>query len=115
MNNQRLDRVFSALADSTRRGMLAQLADDGESNVRSLAIRYDISQPAISKHLRVLENAGLIRRTRRGRENIVTVNPLPIEEAANWIGIHAKFWHMHFDAVEDYLVANNKKLPKEDS
>ena len=70
MNEMKLNTVFSALADPTRRGMLAQLAA-GETNVHTLAEKYDISQPAISKHLRVLERAGLITRTKKGRENSV--------------------------------------------
>ena len=104
MNRANLDDVFSALSDSTRRGMLAQLSN-GATNVGSLAKRYDISQPAISKHLRVLERAKLINRTKRGRENIVQVNPKPIEEAATWIEHYARFWRIQFDAVEDYLLA----------
>ena len=113
MNNEQLSTVFSALSDSTRRGMLSQLAD-GEANVRTLAERYEISQPAISKHLRVLERAGLITRTKRGRENIVKANPRPMEDAADWIRIYAKYWRMHFDAVESYLTAEGKLLAKGD-
>lgn len=89
--------------------MLAQLAE-GEANVRSLAQRYEMSQPAISKHLRVLEGAGLITRTKRGRENIVRVDPRPIEDARTWIGCYAQFWRQQFDDVEQYLQA--KKMAK---
>ena len=107
MNNHDLDFVFAALSDSTRRGMLAQLAR-GESNVSSLAEEYEISQPAISKHLRVLERANLITREKRGRENIVRVDPRPIEDAQKWIALYSKFWRLQFDAVEDYLISQGK-------
>ena len=80
MHGDQLDRVFAALADPTRRGMLERLAD-GETNVGTLAEPYDISQPAASKHLRVLERAGLIQRKRIGREHRIRIDPRPIEEA----------------------------------
>ena len=98
----KLNLVFSALADETRRGMLTQLAD-GEANVSALAARYEMSQPAISKHLKVLERAGLITKTRRGRERFVRVNTKPLRKARNWISHYAKFWEQQFDAVETYL------------
>ena len=101
MNNQ-LDRVFGALSDPTRRGILEQLSR-GETNVGTLAAPYDISQPAVSKHLRVLERAGLIRRTKRGREQHIRVDPRPIEEARSWIAAYARFWQQQFDAVDAYL------------
>ncbi|MEM9684519.1 MAG: metalloregulator ArsR/SmtB family transcription factor, partial [Pseudomonadota bacterium] len=98
MNIEDLNAVFSALADPTRRGMLAQLAD-GESNVRALTDSYDISQPAVSKHLRVLERAGLITRTRSGRERIVRINPKPLDGITKWIDHYAQHWQRQFDAV----------------
>ena len=113
MNSNHLDGVFSALADPTRRGMLAQLAT-GEANVSALAARYAISQPAISKHLRVLEKAGLISRTKRGRENFVRVNPQPMEEAATWITHYARFWRAQFDDVDAYLKAKKRKKGERD-
>ncbi|MEM8883337.1 MAG: metalloregulator ArsR/SmtB family transcription factor [Planctomycetota bacterium] len=106
-----LDLVFAALSDPTRRGMLAQLAA-GETNVSSLAAPYDISQPAASKHLRVLERAGLIRRTRRGREHRIQIDPRPIEEASGWIGHYARLWKLQFDAVDAYLKNQAKRTPK---
>ena len=102
MHSDQLDLVFGALSDATRRGMLAQLAA-GETNVSALAEPYQMSQPAISKHLRVLEKAGLIRRERRGRENFVAVNAARAEEARDWITHYTQFWKQHFDAVDDYL------------
>ncbi|MEM7053700.1 MAG: metalloregulator ArsR/SmtB family transcription factor [Pseudomonadota bacterium] len=89
--NSDLDGVFRALSDATRRGILAQLSL-GETTVAKLAAPYAMSQPAISKHLRVLERAGLIRRTRRGREHHIQINPRPIEEANGWIAYYANVW-----------------------
>ena len=102
INDAQLDRVFGALSDATRRGMLAQLSQ-GETNITTLAAPYQISQPAISKHLRVLEQAGLIKRTKRGREYIIRANPAPAEKARDWIAYYAQFWQQQFDAVEEYL------------
>ncbi len=104
MNKSRLDLVFSALSDPTRRGMLERLAQ-GETNVSTLAAPHDMSQPAVSKHLRVLERAGLIQRTRQGREHRIRVDPRPIDEASTWIGRYARFWRRQFDAVDAYLKA----------
>lgn len=102
INEQQLDKVFGALSDATRRGMLARLAQ-GETNITTLAAPYQISQPAISKHLGVLERAGLIERTRRGREHLIRANPTPAKQASDWIAYYAQFWTEQFDAVEAYL------------
>lgn len=99
---QQLDLTFGALSDSTRRGMLVQLSK-GEANVSALAEPYNISQPAISKHLKVLEKAGLIERRRQGREQLVRVKPEQAEVAAKWIAYYTQFWKQQFDAVDDYL------------
>ncbi len=107
MHKNQLDLIFSALADPTRRGMLEQLAD-GESNVGTLAAPHDMSQPAVSKHLRVLEQAGLIRRTRYGREHRIQVDPHPIEVAGKWIDHYTRFWKQQFDAVDAYLKVHKK-------
>ena len=104
VNQQQLDHVFAALADPTRREMLARLAD-GETTVGTLGEPHAISQPAISKHLRVLERAGLIQRTRRGREHHIRIDPRLIEAASDWIGHYARFWRQQFDAVDAYLQA----------
>lgn len=108
MNKSRLDLVFSALSDPTRRSMLAQLAE-GERNITALAERYDVSQPAISKHLGVLEKAGLIHRTKSGREFLIRVDPRPIDEARNWIAHYERFWKDQFDAVGAYLDARKNQ------
>ena len=110
INDQQLDLTFGALADATRRGMLAQLSQ-GEANVSTLAKPYDMSQPAISKHLKVLERAGLIERRRAGRQQFVRVKPDQAKAAADWIAYYTKFWVDQFDAVDQYLqtAARNKQ------
>ncbi|MEM9367995.1 MAG: metalloregulator ArsR/SmtB family transcription factor [Planctomycetota bacterium] len=102
MNDQQLDLTFGALADSTRRGMLVQLSA-GEANVSTLAAPYDMSQPAVSKHLRVLERAGLIERRRSGREQIIRVKPEAARTATDWLAHYTQFWSGQFDAVESYV------------
>jgi len=97
-----LDLVFGALSDATRRGMLAQLAG-GESNISDLAAPYNMSQPATSKHLKVLEKAGLIEKERRGREQFIRVKVDAFEEAVDWVTHYTRVWRAQFDAVEDYL------------
>lgn len=112
MRSSQLDLVFSALADPTRRGILERLAD-GQTNVGTLAEPHSMSQPAVSKHLRVLERAGLIRRTRQGREHRIRVDPRPIEAASTWIGRYAWFWKQQFDAVDAYLKARETKANRQ--
>ncbi len=111
MNEQILDLVFNALADPTRRAMLAQLSK-GESNISALASPFKMSQPAISKHMRVLEKAGLIERTRKGREHIISIAPAPAKQASDWIAFYTKHWEARFDALDDYLKLHNLHNPK---
>ena len=106
--NDQLDDVFSALADPTRRGMLEQLAR-GEANVGTLGAPHAMSAPAVSRHLRVLERAGLIVRARHGREHRIRVDPRPIEAASSWIAHYARFWKQQFDAVDAYLKARARE------
>lgn len=97
-----LDATFSALSDPTRRGILEQLAA-GQHNVTELARPYEMTLPAISKHLRVLERAGLIVRHRVGREHRIRANPAPIQNAREWITHYAEGWRRQFDALDDFL------------
>jgi len=101
-----LDRVFHALADSTRRGILAQLARQGQSSVGELAEPHDMSAPAISKHLRVLEEAGLIEREIDGRVHRLSLGSTPLDEATRWIEQTRKFWESQFDSLERHLQRN---------
>jgi DNA-binding transcriptional ArsR family regulator len=97
-----LDRTFAALADPTRRGILADLAES-ERCVTDLAKPHRMSLPAISKHLRVLEKAGLIRRKRDGRVHRLKIEAKPMQEAQQWIEHYRRFWEESFDRLETYL------------
>ena len=97
-----LDRTFAALADPTRRAILARLAK-GESSVGELARPFRMSLPAVSKHLRVLERAGLLEQKKEGRVRRCSLNARAMKEAADWLGFYRKFWAGQFDALENYL------------
>jgi DNA-binding transcriptional ArsR family regulator len=99
----RLDHVFSALADPTRRAMLGRLAQ-GECTVTDLARPFSISLPAVSKHLKVLERAGLIDRRIEGRVHHCRLRLRPLQDAAEWIGAQRAYWEARLDALEDYLL-----------
>ena len=97
-----LDRTFGALADPTRRRILEHLAD-GDRCVTDLARPYRMSLPAVSKHLRVLENAGLVRRKRDGRVHRLKLEAKPMQQAQAWIEEYRKFWEASFDRLDEYL------------
>ena len=97
-----LDRTFAALADPTRRAILARLRD-GAGTVGELAEPFDISLNAVSKHLRVLEGAGLIRREVRGREHHCHLEAEPLRAAAAWAADYGEFWEERLDALADFL------------
>jgi len=106
-----LDATFAALADPTRRAILARLAT-GEASVAELAEPFDMSQPAISKHLKVLERAGLISRGREAQRRPRRLEPRPLAEATDWIERYRKIWEGNFkrlDAVLQELKAKQKK------
>lgn len=105
-SSRNLDQVFHALADSTRRGILAQLARKGQSSVGELAEPYDMSAPAISKHLRVLEEAGLIERQIDGRVHRLSLGSTPLDEATRWIEQTRSFWESQFDSLARHLQRN---------
>ena len=97
-NDQQLDLVFGALADTTRRRILARLAV-GEATVGGLAAPFEISRPAISKHLKVLERAGLIHRTRDGRVRRCELEAEPLHKASEWVERYREFWEGRLDAL----------------
>jgi DNA-binding transcriptional ArsR family regulator len=97
-----LDLTFSALGDSTRRAILARLAL-GDASVGELAAPFEMSLPAVSKHLKVLERAGLLARDRQGRVHRCRLDPEPMRRAEDWIGLHRRFWEERFDALNRYL------------
>lgn len=97
-----LDKTFSALSDPTRRAILARLAE-GEASVSELAAPFAMSLPAISKHLRVLEQAGLVERTRDGRVHRLRLVAQPLHDAAAWIAHYQHFWEQQLEGLADYL------------
>ena len=103
-----LDRTFAALSDPTRRRILANLAE-GERCVTDLAKPHRMSLPAVSKHLRVLEKAGLVHRHRDGRVHRLKLDAAPMQQAQQWIEEYRRFWEESFDRLDEYL----KELQKE--
>ena len=97
-----LDEIFGALADPTRRAIVARLAE-GPCSVSNLAAPFPISAPAITKHLAVLERAGMIARWKTGRVNYCRLVADPLGRAGAWIEQHRTFWEQQLDALEDYL------------
>lgn len=108
---ERLDATFSALADPTRRAILARLAS-GETSVSELAEPFAISMPAISKHLKVLQRAGLIERSREAQWRPCRLAPAPLKDASEWLERYRRFWEESFDRLEDYLRQLQKKIPR---
>ena len=102
---RRLDLTFGALSDPTRRAILNRLSQ-GESSVQELAGPFRISLPAISRHLRVLRRAGLLKQTRDGRVRRCKLEAAPMRDAQAWIEHYRKFWEGQFDALENYLASN---------
>lgn len=113
MDSEELDLIFGALSDPIRRGILVNLSE-GEQNVSQLAKAFDVSQPAVSRHLRTLSTAGLIEKEKRGREQFVRVNAAQAERAASWIIRYSRFWRHHFDGVERIL-EQRKGHPDDDT
>jgi DNA-binding transcriptional ArsR family regulator len=97
-----LDQTMSALADPTRRAILRRLAQ-GEARVTELARPFAISLNSVSKHIRMLERAQLVRRRRAGREHLMSFNPQPLDEAAAWLATQRAFWTARLDALEREL------------
>lgn len=109
--SDRLSETFGALADPTRRAILARLAS-GEASVTELAAPFDMSMPAISKHLKVLERAGLIRRGREAQWRPCRLQAGPLEDVAAWVEHYRRFWEQSFDRLNDYLRELKKRGAK---
>src|SRR5262245_232957 len=109
-----LNRTFAALADPTRRQILAHLAR-GDKRVTDLARPHDMSLPAVSKHLRVLENAGLLRRRRYGRVHEMRLDAKPLKQAAQWVEEYRKFWEGSLDRLAAYLDKTAKRTQKKEA
>ena len=108
-----LSSTFSALADPTRRAILARLAS-GAASVTELARPVDMSMPAISKHLKVLERAQLIARGRDAQYRPCRLEAAPLKQAADWIGTYREFWEQSFERLDEYLEDLKKKEKKHD-
>ena len=102
--NQRLDAVFGALADPTRRAILTRLTQ-GEASVAELTKPFTVSQPAISRHLRVLEQAGLISRSRKATARLSHLEAEPLKEATVWLAGYREFWEESYERLDELLAA----------
>lgn len=103
MSSDQLNATFAALADPTRRAILARLAASGETSVTELARPFEMSLPAVTKHLKVLENAGLIARSRSAQWRPCRLDAQPLREVAEWVEPYRRFWDESLDRLEDYL------------
>jgi DNA-binding transcriptional ArsR family regulator len=111
MSSDPLSTTFAALADPTRRAILARLAS-GAATVTELAAPFDISMPAISRHLKVLENAGLIERGREAQWRPCQLSAGPLKEAVDWLEHYRPFWEESFDRLTEYLRDVQRKEKK---
>jgi len=102
-----LDVTFAALSDPTRRGIVQRRAK-GATRVTDLAEPFDMSLNAVSKHVKVLERAGLVRRTRMGREHLIALDPEPIRRIAGWASRYERFWSDRLGKLEAFLTTNRK-------
>ena len=102
MTQDHLSATFAALADPTRRAILARLTS-GDATVSDLAAPFDMSLPAISKHLKVLENAGLISGSKDAQRRPRRLEARPLKEVAEWLGTYREFWEASFDRLDEYL------------
>ena len=109
MQTDPLSAKFAALADPTRRAILARLSE-GEASVGELAEPFDMSLPAVSKHLKVLEKAGLISRGKEAQWRPARLEPMAMRSIAEWLGHYRRYWDKSFDRLEDYL----RKIQKGD-
>ncbi|WP_437332020.1 ArsR/SmtB family transcription factor [Sorangium sp. So ce394] len=109
--SERLDATFAALADPTRRAILARLAS-GEASVTELAKPFAMSQPAISKHLKVLERAGLISRGRDAQRRPCRIEAKPLADASGWLDNYRRFWEGSYDRLDDLLEELKEKESK---
>jgi DNA-binding transcriptional ArsR family regulator len=110
-NGQQLDTVFHALGDATRRRMLRELTR-GERTVSDLAEPFAMSLAAASKHIKALENAGLIRREVRGRTHICRLEPAPLASAHEWLGFYERYWTGRLDVLERLLLEDDERKSK---
>lgn len=103
-----LDTVMAAISDPTRRAILAQLAR-GPARISDVAVPFPMSLTGVCKHVRILERAGLVRRTHQGRENTLKFCGEPLRDVARWIFKYEQFWNTRLDRLEEFFVAKQEK------
>jgi DNA-binding transcriptional ArsR family regulator len=113
MPTDQLSATFQALADPTRRAMMARLTE-GEASVQELAKPFQMSQPAISKHVKVLEKCGLVVRRNLAQQRLCKLQTQPIKNAVEWLEHHRKLWENRLDQLEDYLQQIQQKENQDD-
>jgi DNA-binding transcriptional ArsR family regulator len=108
-----MDRVLGAIADPTRRAILAQLSQS-EARITDVAAAFPISLNSVSKHVRKLEAAGLVRRNVRGRDHVLSLNAAPLSEAADWIAHYQRFWEQSLAALDEFATGKktHRRRPK---
>lgn len=102
LTESELDRAFGALSDPTRRAILARLAE-GDAGVLDVAAPFSMSQPAVTKHLNVLEGAGLISRHRQARQRLCHLEPTRLKQLSDWVGSYREFWEESFERLDELL------------
>lgn len=112
IDEEQLDDTFAALANPTRRAILARLAE-GEASVNEIAEPFDMTLPAISKHIKVLEQAGLVERTRRAQFRPCSLSPAPLAAVADWAEQYRHIWETRFDRLAEY-VGQLQQAPNDD-
>jgi DNA-binding transcriptional ArsR family regulator len=103
-----LDSVIAAVADPTRRAIIARLAR-GPARISDVAAPFSMSLTGVCKHVRVLEQAGLVRRTRQGRENTLELSAEPLRDVARWLLRYERFWNTHLDRLQEFFAAQKEK------
>ena len=111
-DDDRLSQIFAALANPTRRAILARLAE-GEATVNELAEPFEMSLPAISKHIKVLERAGLITQGQKAQYRPCTIDVTPLEEISKWTEQYRHIWETSFDRMDDYINQLSSNQPKD--
>lgn len=111
----RLSTVFAALADPTRRAILSRLATKGEASVTELAEPFDMSLPGISKHLKVLQHAGLITRSREAQWRPCRLDAGPLKDVSDWVRFYRRFWEDSLDRLDNYVRALQRKEKKKNA
>ena len=114
VNYSELDRTFAALVDPTRRAMLARLERENSASVSELAKPFAIKLPAVMKHLDVLDDAGLITRSKVGRTVTVRLSPEPLREAMDWLRRYERFWSASLDRLAAYAESKEAELQEKD-